>query len=62
MTIRSAILALAAIAAFTATSLTLADAAPNGGRHGGRGIQHSQYARIPPGVLPCKRGLVWVCQ
>jgi hypothetical protein len=61
MTIRSAILALAAIAVFATTTLTLADAAPKGGGHG-RGLSRTYESKIPPGVLPCKRGNVYVCQ
>jgi putative copper export protein len=61
MTVRSVILAAAAIATFTAASLSLADAATKGGAHG-KGLSHTYESKIPPGVLPCKRGIVWVCQ
>jgi hypothetical protein len=63
MTIRSSILALAAIATLTATSLTPASAAVFGPRHFGRGLHHFAFAnRVTPGVNLCRRSIVYVCQ
>ena len=58
---RMTILALATLATVAAGTLSPASAATYRGRHpalAGAGFLN----RIPPGVLPCKRGIVWVCQ
>jgi hypothetical protein len=63
MTIRTSLLALIAIATLAATSLTPANAGGFGPRHFARfSHQFAFVNRVPPGVLPCKRGIVYVCQ
>jgi hypothetical protein len=44
------------------TSLAPANAYPHHTRH--LRVLHPFFMNhpIPPGVLPCKRGIVWVCQ
>jgi hypothetical protein len=61
MTIRLSIFALAAIAAVTASSLAPADAARFRPGHFVRNSHHFVFA-TRPGVQPCRRGIVWVCQ
>jgi hypothetical protein len=62
MRIRSTFLAFASIAAATVTSLAPANAYVHHTRH--LRVLHPFFMNhpIPPGVLPCKRGIVWVCQ
>jgi len=64
MRIRSTLLAIAAIAAVATTSLTPASAAARGHHNWVRITPYSAsfLNRVPPGVLPCKRGIIWVCQ
>jgi hypothetical protein len=63
MSIRSSILALAAIAAVTATSLTPANAWVFGPRHFVRVAHPFWFAHhVGPGVGWCRRGLVYICQ
>jgi hypothetical protein len=63
MTIRSFLLALAAMAAVAATSSAPATAAVFGPRHFARGIHQFAFAnRVAPGVSWCRRGVVYVCQ
>jgi hypothetical protein len=62
MTIRSFLLALTAIAAVAVTSLAPANAAVFGPRHFARTHGFAFATRVAPGIYPCKRGLVYVCQ
>jgi hypothetical protein len=62
MTIRTSILAVAAIATLAAISLTPASAAVFGPRHFARFWHHFEFTRIPLGIQSCRRGIVYVCQ
>jgi hypothetical protein len=65
MRIRSTLLAIAAIAAIATTSLTPASASGRGHHNWVRTTPYSSSflnRNVPPGVLPCKRGIIWVCQ
>jgi hypothetical protein len=62
MLLRTSLLALV-VAVVAATSLSSANAAVFGPRHFARGLHHFAFAnRVAPGVNPCKRGIVYVCQ
>jgi hypothetical protein len=65
MRIRSTLLAIAAIATIATVSLTPASAAARGHHSWVRITPYSSSflnRNVPPGVLPCKRGIIWVCQ
>jgi|HubBroStandDraft_6_1064221.scaffolds.fasta_scaffold4007809_1 hypothetical protein len=61
MTTPSYFLAFATIAAVAASTLAPANAAVFGPRHFVRNSHHFVFA-TRPGVYPCRRGIVYVCQ